>query len=81
MGARPAAVIGMLVRQGMLLALTGLVAGVAAALAVTRLVSSMLIHVSASDPATFVSAALFLGFGCARCPRGCRPAAPRESIR
>jgi predicted permease len=60
MGARPAAVIGMLVRQGMLLALTGLVAGVAAAFAVTRLVASMLIHVSASDPATFVASALFL---------------------
>ena len=60
MGARPAVVIGMLVRQGMLLALAGLVAGVAAAFAVTRLVSSMLIHVSASDPATFVAAALFL---------------------
>jgi predicted permease len=60
MGARPADVIGMLLRQGMLLALTGLAAGSAAAFAVTRLVSGMLIHVGASDPATFLSAAVFL---------------------
>ncbi len=60
MGARPANVIGMLVRQGMVLALTGLAVGIAAAFAVTRLVSSMLIHVGASDPVTFLSAALFL---------------------
>jgi len=44
----------------MLLALAGLAAGIAAALAVTRLVSGMLVHVGASDPATFLSAALFL---------------------
>ena len=60
MGARPADVIGMLLRQGMLLALAGLAAGIAVALAVTRLVSSMLVHVGASDPATFAGAALFL---------------------
>jgi ABC-type antimicrobial peptide transport system permease subunit len=33
----------------------------AVAFAVARLVSGMLIHVSASDPATFGAAALFLG--------------------
>jgi ABC-type antimicrobial peptide transport system permease subunit len=60
MGARPADIIRMLVRQGMLLALTGLCLGLAAAFAVTRLVSSMLVDVAASDPATFLSAALFL---------------------
>ncbi len=60
MGARPAVVIGMLLRQGMLMVVAGLAAGVVAALAVTRLVSSMLIHVGANDPATFVGAALFL---------------------
>jgi predicted permease len=60
LGARPADVIRMLVRQGMLLALTGLAAGVAAAFAVTRLASSMLIQVRPADPATFLGAALFL---------------------
>ncbi len=60
MGARPGQVIGMLLRQGMILALAGLAAGVVAALAVTRLASGMLIHVGASDPATFLATALFL---------------------
>jgi predicted permease len=60
MGARPGQIIGMLARQGMILALGGLAAGLCAAFAVTRLVSSMLIHVGASDPATFLAAALFL---------------------
>jgi len=45
LGARPAEVIGMLVRQGMVLALAGLAVGVAGAFAVTRVVSGMLIHV------------------------------------
>lgn len=60
MGARPGQVIGMLVRQGMLLALAGLAAGVAAALAATRVVSGMLVRVGATDPATFLGVALFL---------------------
>ena len=60
MGARPVDVIGMLLRQGMLLALIGLTVGIAVALAVTRFVSSMLVHVGASDPATFAGAAVFL---------------------
>jgi ABC-type antimicrobial peptide transport system permease subunit len=38
----------------------GLLAGIAAALVVTRLVGSLLIHVSAADPATFIGAILFL---------------------
>lgn len=60
MGARPVDVVGMLLRQGMRLALAGLAVGIAAALAVTRLVAGMLVHVGASDPATFAGAALFL---------------------
>jgi predicted permease len=60
MGARPAQVIGMLVRQGMVLALAGLAAGVAAAFAATRVISGMLVRVGATDPATFLAVALFL---------------------
>ena len=59
-GARPAEVIGMLVRQGMKLALAGLALGMGGALAVTRLISGMLIHVNAADPVTFLAATLFL---------------------
>ncbi len=39
---------------------TGLLGGVLAALALTRLVSSLLVEVSAADPLTFVAAILFL---------------------
>jgi predicted permease len=60
MGAQPGNVTGMVVRQGMGLALAGLAIGIAAAFAAARLVSGMLIHVSACDPATFAGAALFL---------------------
>lgn len=60
MGARPADVITMVVRQGMHLALAGLVLGTGVALAATRAVASMLIGVNATDPATFGGASLFL---------------------
>ena len=61
MGARPANVIAMIVSQGMALAIVGLSIGVVAALATTRLVATMLFGVDASDPVTFLLAALFLG--------------------
>ncbi len=60
MGARPSNVIGMVVRQGMALVATGLVVGIGVAFALARLISGMLIHVSATDPLTFGGAALFL---------------------
>ncbi len=60
MGARPRNVIGMVVGQGMALALAGLAVGTAAALATSRLVAAVLFRVDASDPETFVLAGLFL---------------------
>lgn len=60
LGARPWGLLGMVVRQGMVLAVAGLVIGTLAALAAARLVAGMLVNVSASDPLTFVSAAAFL---------------------
>jgi putative ABC transport system permease protein len=60
MGASSGNVIGMVVRQGMSLALVGLSAGIAAALVVTRAIGSMLIHVSPADLATFAGTAVFL---------------------
>jgi predicted permease len=51
----------MVVRQGMTLALVGIVLGVAAALGLTRLLTSLLYGVKASDPVVLVSAALALG--------------------
>ncbi|HWC95272.1 MAG TPA: ABC transporter permease [Candidatus Sulfopaludibacter sp.] len=60
MGARPLDVIGMVVRQGMALVGAGLAVGIAAAFTLARLVSGMLVHVSARDPFTFAAAAVFL---------------------
>ena len=56
MGALPADVLRLVVRQGMILTLIG----VAVALAVTRLASSLLVQVSAADPLVFVGGSLFL---------------------
>ena len=61
MGARPMNVIAMVVRQGMALAIAGMVAGTIAAFAVARLVASMLFRVDARNPVAFLLAALFLG--------------------
>ena len=47
-------------RRGMALTGVGLVAGMVAAFAVTRLVSSMLVNVDAADPVAFACSALFL---------------------
>jgi ABC-type antimicrobial peptide transport system permease subunit len=51
----------MVVRQGMTLALIGVLLGVGAALGLTRLMTSLLYGVKAGDPAVLVSAAVALG--------------------
>ena len=58
--ARPADVLALVVRRGMRLTLFGVAIGVVAALAVTRLAASLLVHVSATDPLVFAAASLFL---------------------
>ncbi len=60
LGARAGDVTAMVIRQAMSLVLAGLLWGLAAAFAVTRLASGMLVGVSPSDPLTFAAAALFL---------------------
>jgi putative ABC transport system permease protein len=60
LGATSADVRHLVVRQGMTPVLIGVVVGVAAALLLTRLMSSLLFGVSATDPATFAGVALFL---------------------
>lgn len=54
LGARGADVLRLVVGQGMRLGLIGVLAGLAGALAVTRLISSFLYGVSPFDPATFL---------------------------
>ena len=54
LGAESGAVRKMIVRQGMSLALTGIVIGLAAAFALTRLMANFLFGVEARDPLVFV---------------------------
>ncbi|HEU4585574.1 MAG TPA: ABC transporter permease [Gemmatimonadaceae bacterium] len=60
LGARPRDVLSLVVRQGMTLALLGIALGIIGALAVTRLLASMLYGVAPTDPATFTGVAALL---------------------
>ena len=60
LGADPGSVMKMILARGLQLALIGLGIGVLAALAVTRLMSSLLFAVSAADPLTYTSVAILL---------------------
>jgi putative ABC transport system permease protein len=53
LGAQRRQVVRMVVRQGMSIALAGIGLGIAAALAVTRVLTSLLYEVTPTDPATF----------------------------
>jgi putative ABC transport system permease protein len=55
LGARPGNILGLVVRQGMGLAGVGIVVGLACALALTRVMSSLLFGVSTTDLATFAA--------------------------
>jgi len=55
LGAGSGAVAGMVVRQGLALALIGVVVGLAAAIAATRLMVGFLFNVSPTDPGTFTA--------------------------
>ena len=61
LGAKPSDVVGLVLREGLLLTVPGLIAGSLIALAAARVVSGMLVNISPSDPLTFASAAAFLG--------------------
>jgi macrolide transport system ATP-binding/permease protein len=60
LGARSGDVFRLVIRQGMLLVIVGIVLGLAASLAVTRLVSNFLYGLSATDLITFVGVSLLL---------------------
>jgi predicted permease len=62
LGARRSNVLHLIVGQGVKLAAVGIVIGIAAALGLMRLMSSLLFGVSANDPVTFTAAALVLLF-------------------
>jgi putative ABC transport system permease protein len=61
LGASPSHVLRLVMRQGLVLAAAGLVIGLAASLAATRLLTKMLFEVKPADPLTYVAVALLLG--------------------
>ena len=60
LGAQPRDVLRLILQQGAKLALAGLSIGTIAALALTRLMSSLLYNVSATDPLTFIAVGVIL---------------------
>jgi putative ABC transport system permease protein len=60
LGAQPRDVLGLVVRQGAVLATAGLLIGLAGALAITRLLASLLYGVKTTDPLTFFAVSLLL---------------------
>jgi putative ABC transport system permease protein len=60
LGARSGDILKLVLRQGLILISTGMVLGLAGALAVTRLLTSLLSGTSATDPATFIAVGMIL---------------------
>jgi ABC-type antimicrobial peptide transport system permease subunit len=60
LGAQPGEVLRMVCRQGMIIIGAGLVIGLAAALAIGRVVGSFLIGIGGSDPITYIFVTLTL---------------------
>jgi len=85
LGANVRDVLALVVRQGLALALLGCVLGLAGALALARLVASLLYNVKANDPLTFAATALILlGVALLACLIPARRAAkvdPMEALR
>jgi len=60
LGANPADVLRMVIRQGIALAAVGAVIGIVVALGITRFLGSMLYNVKAGDPLTFTGVAVLI---------------------
>ncbi|HUK29915.1 MAG TPA: ABC transporter permease [Candidatus Acidoferrum sp.] len=68
LGAQPGNVLRLVLRRGLTLAAIGLVIGIGASLAATRLMTSLLYNVSATDPVTFATVgALLIAVALAAC--------------
>src|SRR5205085_2665448 len=62
LGATPRAILGIILRHGVWMVLSGIAAGLVAAAALTRLLARFLLLVSPSDPITFLAVILLLAF-------------------
>ena len=60
LGAQPASVRKLVLRQGIVLALVGAAVGIGVALGITRYLASMLFNVHANDPLTIIAVAVLL---------------------
>ena len=60
LGARAGNVLSLVIKDGMKLALAGLAIGIGGALALTRLIRTLLFDVTPTDPATFAGVAILL---------------------
>jgi ABC-type antimicrobial peptide transport system permease subunit len=60
LGAQRSSIVAMVVRQGMALAVVGIVAGLSASAVLTRVMASLLFGISATDAATFAAVPLAL---------------------
>ena len=61
LGADRGKVLSLVIREGMVPVLLGMALGLAAALALTRLLASLVYAINVTDPATFLGVALILG--------------------
>jgi predicted permease len=61
LGAKPRNILGLAFRPGLMLTATGTIVGLGASIVVTRLMSSLLFGVAASDPMTFAVVPVLLG--------------------
>jgi putative ABC transport system permease protein len=81
LGAQESDILWLVIAQGLVLMLAGLALGLGAAFALTRVATSMLFHVSATDPVTFLGVALlFLLVAIAACYIPARRAAGIDPI-
>ena len=60
LGAAHREILWLVLKQGMMLALTGLVVGIIATFGITRFLSSMLFGITPNDPATFLMVSVLL---------------------
>jgi putative ABC transport system permease protein len=82
LGAPPASVLRLVLREGLTVGIVGIVLGLGATLALVRLLSSLLYEVPAFDPATFLGASvLLMGVVLAACYIPARRAANLDPMR